>query len=139
MTWMFGLNNHVVTFGTYDYKCNHMCTLIAHETIVNLLVIVTINIKIHFLVDSFAISTRIKVILLNKQVEKTFDYIKMSSRRRSSPQTLSNYSHSISLTTTSFTSTMNWLSIKSIRITPNYNKTKSIAWDHHLQNTRNTR
>jgi hypothetical protein len=75
---MFGLYSHVVTFGTFGYKCNHMCILIIHETIVDLLVIVTINIKIHFLVDSFNISTRIKVILLNKQVEKTFDYNKMS-------------------------------------------------------------
>jgi hypothetical protein len=103
---MFGLYSHVVTFGTFDYKCNHMRTLITHETIVDLLVIITINIKTHFLVDSFTISTRIKVILLNKQVEKNFDYIKMSSRRPS-PQILSNSSHSISSTTTSFVSTTN--------------------------------
>lgn len=136
---MFGLYSHVVTFDTFDYKCNHMCILITHETIVDMLIIVTINIKIHFLVDSFTMSTRIKVILLNKQVEKTFNYIKMSSKRRLSPQTLSNTSHSISSTTSSFTLITNWLSTKSIIITPNYNKTKSIAWDHRPQNTRNIR
>jgi hypothetical protein len=51
------------------------------ESMVELFIIVAIDIEIHFFINIISISARIEVILLNKRVKQTFDYIKNTLKK----------------------------------------------------------
>jgi hypothetical protein len=51
------------------------------EATIDLFIIVTINIEIHFFISIISISARIKVIFLNKRIKQTSNYIKNTFRK----------------------------------------------------------